>query len=428
MAIYSGEFIDLENPVLVIGEMGLVRSLGEMDLPLFLGTEIEKNIAAHSRYVKQRFFFSPYDSEEFIDELCELGYYFKKKPVILSDDDRAILNISENRNKLKAYYLFLYPERKTVNKILNKQYFSELAERHELPVPVSYQTTSSRDFREVASKINYPCIIKPTQRHFWWGDDFIEQMGHYQKAVKCSDLYQFKDTCQKISEVNPSVVIQEYVEGDDKQHYSANLFVDERGKLQGYYIARKKRIYPIKAGTGSYVETVVNPAVLEISMKIVEKLGLRGLVNIQFKQDSRTAEYKLLEIHARNSLWSLLGAKAGANLAYLYYNYLVYGLHHDNVIKARPNIKYFNLSKDVRALLAYRNEGKLTVAEWWQSLRGERIFAAFSWKDPLPALFKIWDIVLNSLKRAVKKKLPQPKRLKHESFLTRNASFLTRIF
>lgn len=44
MAVYSGEFIEIENPVLVIGEMGLVRSLGEMNLTLFLGMETKKTL------------------------------------------------------------------------------------------------------------------------------------------------------------------------------------------------------------------------------------------------------------------------------------------------------------------------------------------------------------------------------------------------
>lgn len=427
MINYSGEFGEKDHPVLVLGEMGLVSGLGEMGLTLFVGNETKKSIASHSRYVKQSFFFSSYDSEEFIDELCELGYYFRKKPVLFSDDDRALLNISQNRERLKAYYLFLYPERQTVNKLLDKQRFTDLSEQYELPVPASYQATPSDSFKQVADEVKYPCIIKPAQRHFWWGDDFINQMGFYRKAIKCSNSYQFKETYQKILEVNPNMVIQEYVEGDDKQHYSANLFVDEKGKLQGYYIAQKKRIYPIKAGTGTYIETLENPEIFKISIEIIEKLELKGLVNIQFKQDSRTGEYKLMEIHPRNSLWSLLGAKAGANLVYLYYQYLVYGLQYEQPVEAKPNVKYINLPKDIRALIAYREEGELAVSEWWESLQGERVFAALSWRDPLPMLFQIWHIAwhvtLERTVRSIKKRLPQGRPERYDSVLTRNANF-----
>lgn len=427
MAIYSGAMQNKEHPVLVMGEIGLVSSLGRVGLPVFVGTEIKHNIATHSRYVKQSFVFSSYDSPEFIDELYELGYYFKKKPVIFSDDDRAILNISRNRERLEEHYLFLLPDKSTVNSILDKKRFSALSEKHQLPLPASYEITTSDDFEKIASTITYPCIIKPTKRHYWWSNDFKEQMGFYKKAIKCDDAYHFKRTLKKVSNVNPNVVIQEYVEGHDKQHYSANLFVNEKGKLLGYYIAQKKRIYPIQAGTGTYIETVDNAEVLKISLEIIIKLKLRGLLNIQFKQDCRTGEYKLMEIHARNSLWSLLGAKAEANLAYIYYQNLVYGLEYKQALKARPNVKYFNLSSDIRALFDYRRQGEITINQWWKSLQGERVFAAISLSDPLPTLFKMWYILLRIKGKRPVKRIPRSEAEK-DSLLSKNFNFLTRLF
>lgn len=388
---------------LVLGEIGLVRSLGEMGIPLLVGSELKENIATRSRYAIDTYIFSEYCSKKFIDELCELGKYFRKKPVIFSDDDRALLNISRNRERLEEYYLFLYPEKEVVNSILDKQDFAELSEQHDLPVPESYKAASANDVKNITPHVKFPCIIKPIQRHYWWGKKFIEKVGFYQKAIKCSTLEEFEEMYEKIAQVNPGVVIQEYIEGDDNRHYSANLFVNNAGILMGHFIARKRRIYPIKAGTGTYIETMDNDDVLDISLDVIRKLGLKGLVNIQFKQDSQTGEYKLLEIHARNSLWSLLGAKAGANLSYSYYNYLVNGNENDSPLKANPNVKYFNLPKDIRALQAYRKEGIMTLTEWLHSLKGEKVFAVLSARDIKPALFLVWYFASARLKLKRKK-------------------------
>lgn len=420
---FSGGSKEKKHPALVLGEIGLVSSLGGYNIPLFVGSEKRDSIAIHSRYAKQNFIFSSYDSSKFIDELCELGRYFRHKPVIFSDDDRALLNISQHRERLKKHYLFLYPEEQTVSSLLDKQRFIELSEEYNLPAPASHQVRSYRQFTAIASEVQFPCIIKPTQRHYWWGDEFIETVGFYRKAIKCSNRNELEQLYQKISKVNPSVVIQEYVCGGDDSHYSANLLVDKQGELQGHYIAQKKRIYPIKAGTGTYVETLDNEEVLDASLQVIHKLGLNGLVNVQFKQDSRSGEYRLLEVHIRNSLWSRLGAQAGANLAHMYYEYLVEGRKNEQPVKGRSEVKYVNLSDDIRALRAYQAEGKLTYREWWDSLKGDRVFAVCSSKDIVPVLLKIWYFIVSRVKPH-KRTLPESE----SGFWARPVNFMTKLF
>lgn len=386
-----------KNPALILGEIGLLSSLGGLDIPLIVGSEVKKNPVMYSKYVDQYYLLPSYDSREFIDRLCEIGKTLDKKAVLFSDDDRAILNISNHRQRLQEYYLMLYPSIEMVNGILDKQMFVELTNRYQLPAPMSFELDSMDKFECVASQITYPCIIKPAQRHYWWGENFIQTFGSYKKAIKCFGYESLKNTYQKIRTINPNVVIQEYVEGNDRQHYSANLFVDQEGMLMGYYIAQKLRIYPIKAGVGTYVETVSNSEVLQTSMDIIHKLDLRGLVNVQFKQDSRTNEYKLMEVHARNSQWSLLGKKAGANLALKYYNYLV-STDNEDISKAKPGVKYFNLQSDIKAMMDYRAEGTLTIKEWWKSLQGDRVFFMISLKDPKPMLMQLWFTISRKFK------------------------------
>ncbi|MGM0588477.1 MAG: hypothetical protein ACQETE_08695 [Bacteroidota bacterium] len=375
---------------LVIGEIGLVSSLGEVGVPIIVGSETRENAVLYSRYANKHAFFSAYDTDKFIEELVQLGRTLDNRPVIFSDDDRAILNISEHRELLEPYYQLLYPSKKRVHQLLDKQSFIELAEQYDLPAPRSLKVSALAEIEANSEAIEFPCIVKPTQRHFWWGDEFIEKVGFYKKAIICENMDELVKLYQKIARINPSVVIQEYVAGGDDRHYSANLFVDRWGQIRGYYIARKLRIYPINAGNGTYIITVLNDEVLDICRDIIQKLELCGLVNIQFKQDSRTGKYKLMEIHARNSQWSLLGAKSGANLAHMYYRHLVFDTRPKDLIISRPGFKYFDLAKDVQAFLDYRKEGVLTFRQWRQTLKGDKVFVGLSAQDPWPMLIKMW--------------------------------------
>lgn len=382
-------------PALIIGEKGLLTSIAAADIPVILGHELKNSPALRSKYARFKVPFSSYDSPEFIKELCRLGKIVGGKMVIFSDDDRALLNISKNREKLLPYYLFSYPDNEIVEKLLDKQLFAELANNYDLPVPESYQIKSRNDLNNIAATISYPCIIKPTQRHHWWGNAFIETLGFYKKAIKCEDKNELIKTYKLISQINTSVVVQEYVEGEDDQHFSSNVFADDSGNIKGFYTAQKMRVYPVSAGTGTYIKTIRNKKVEQLTFDIVSKLSLKGLLNVQFKKDSSTGEYKLMEIHIRNSLWSLLGSKAGANLGEQYYNYLTSKTIHEDILIARPDVKYINLSHDILAALQYRRENKLTFYQWIKSLQGERVFALSSISDPLPAIYKIGKTIKN---------------------------------
>lgn len=318
--------------------------------------------------------------------------------VIFSDDDRALLNISKNRLRLEPFFLFSYPDNNIVEQLLDKQSFSELAAVNNLPYPKSYQVNSTIDLKTTVSKVSYPCIIKPAQRHFWWGNSFVDAVGYYKKAIKCNSVSELTYTYGLISKINPSVVVQEYVQGEDDQHYSANIFADEKGLIRGFYIAQKLRVYPVSAGTGTYIKTVTNKEVEQLSFEIVSKLDLKGLVNIQFKKDSHTNKYMLMEIHIRNSLWNLLGTKAGANLGEQYYQSLTSEYSKQEILTARPNVKYINLSHDILAAFEYYKEDKLTFYQWMKSMQGERVFAISSISDPMPAFYKIGSTVKNRFK------------------------------
>src|SRR5699024_10302219 len=122
----------------------------------------------------------------FIDELCSFGKSLKHKAVIFSDDDHAILNISQHQERLKKYFLFEFPSPFKVKKLLDKQLFCEIVERYNLPAPKSVTISSIEEMAvKSISDFNYPCIIKPSFKQAWWNSEFDTKVGEYQKAIKC---------------------------------------------------------------------------------------------------------------------------------------------------------------------------------------------------------------------------------------------------
>lgn len=384
--------IELKNstPVLIFGETGLIKTVSSAGIPVYAGSEIKNNPALYSRYVKKKFYFTSYESREFIKELCATGQKLPVKPVLLSDDDRLILNISRYREHLLPYYYLLLPSVEIVDGILDKRKFCRLAGKKGLPVPQSFEVSNQDELAAAALELHYPGIIKPAFRHYWYHEQFEDIVGvPYKKAFRFENDKELLELYDKLKLINPQVVLQEYIEGSDDQHYSVNMAIGSSGEILGYYIARKIRVYPITAGMGSYVTTVKDKDVLEQAIYVVKALNLKGLVNIQFKKDSRTGVPRLIELHARNSVWNYLGAAAGVNLPALYYNHLL-GMDLQNHQEYRVNVNYINIKRDVRAFLQYHRSGQLTLPDWLNTYRGKVVFERNFMRDPAPTIMGYW--------------------------------------
>ncbi len=382
---------DSQVPALVCGEIGLVRSLGEIGIPVYVGSYYDDNIAYFSKYCRQRIHFTHSLSRDFVDRLIELGKSTGRKMAFFSDDDRAVLTFSQYRHELEPYYYFNLPPVEMVNAILDKGKFAVLAEQYDLPVPRSFKPESVEELRSNASALGFPCIIKPAQKDDWWNPRFKEIVGSYKKAILCDSMEMLIDVYGKVTLINPTVILQEYVEGDDNDLYSINLYLDAKSNCKASFIGHKLRVYPIHAGVGSLVETVRDDELEALAIAVTKKLRLQGHVNIQFKRDRRTRQLKIMEMHTRNSLWAYLATGSGLNItAIAYYDML--GLDCPLEHHLRYGVKWIDLNKDVKALLDYRKSGEWTIPKWIRSYAGKKVFHVHSLKDPRPFIADSWFV------------------------------------
>ncbi|HET8864926.1 MAG TPA: ATP-grasp domain-containing protein [Gracilimonas sp.] len=380
-------------PVLACSEIGVVQCLGKAGIPVHSGSFFNDNPALYSKYVSRRVPFSTYTSEKFIDELCEYGKSIDQKAVFISDDDRAILLFSEHRERLEPYFHFLMPEKKMVEGVLDKRKFCNLSREYGLPSPVSFFFSTEKEYEEIKNDIPFPCIIKPAFKQDWWDSSFLEIVGEYKKAYTLNNLKELDELYAKLKRVSPRAIIQEFIPGDDDHLYSLNMYVNKDGELKGIYIAQKRRIYPIGAGTGCYVVTVHEEEIVKQTINMVKKLNFKGLVNVQFKKHSVTGEPKIMEIHVRNSFWNYLGAAAGMNLAALYYKDLtgsdINYTSPETPVSYKKNVAFMDLGKDIKAFLQYKRAGQLTFRDWASTYKGDFVTGGNLVNDPLPIIKNI---------------------------------------
>lgn len=397
-------------PALVIGGIGIVRNLGEEGVPVYAGSDVPRNHIFHSRYVRKRVMFSDFTSERFVEELVALARAEGRRLMFFSDDDRAILTFARHQDLLRDHYYFNIPPAETVDAILDKRKFALLAQDLGLPVPWSMTPATMEELHRNLDRVTYPCIIKPAHKEDWWTPRFRAAFGAYRKVIECRSREELLAAFGKVLGVSPDPVLQELVEGDDAKLYSVNLYYDREYALRGFYAAHKHRTYPIHAGQGCLVETVKDDSIMGVARDVARKLRMNGLCNIQFKKDPRGA-MKIMEIHVRNSVWSYLGTASGMNLYYMAYLDQL-GLRHPGPADYEAGIKFMDIKRDVKAILAYRRTGEWTLGAALRSLRGRRVYHILNWADPIPFLVDVWYEVLDRLetraaaRKAVKRPVP----------------------
>lgn len=376
-------------PALICSEIGLVRCLGSAGIPVITGTEEAANSALYSRYSRKRILFSSYESEQFIQELCDFGKSLDYKPVLMSYDDRLILNVSRHRDELMKYYRFLLPAEEMIENLLDKLKFVELADEYKLPVPASVKVSQTSDLNAVGERLKKPYLIKPLYRHHWFHEEFQQIVGSYKKAFICHSQQELENLYERIARINPNVVVQEYVGGPDDHMYDINMYIDAGGNIKGSIVAQKLRVYPPTAGYGSYVVTVRDDEILNLCEEIAKKLNLLGLINIQFKRDVNTREPRLIEIHTRTSIFDVLGIKANVNVPAIYYADMT-GMTLPVNGECKTGVKYVNIGRDLRLFLKNRKSYGLTFRDMAKSYRGSKVIDGFSIKDPVPVVMDVW--------------------------------------
>ena len=113
------------------------------------------------------------------------------------------------------------------------------------------------------------------------------------------------------------VLIQEIIPGGGNQQLWSCAFYRD-GKARSVLLARRHRQHPREFGrAATYVETIELPAIEELSERFLRAVDYYGLVEIEFKQDPRDGQYKLLDVNARTWGFHALGRAAGVDFPYL---------------------------------------------------------------------------------------------------------------
>jgi predicted ATP-grasp superfamily ATP-dependent carboligase len=132
------------------------------------------------------------------------------------------------------------------------------------------------------------------------------------------------------------------------------------------------------------VETTELPEIEELSERFLRAIDFYGLAEIEFKQDPRDGQYKILDVNARAWGFHGLGQAAGVDFPYLLFaDQMGYPTE---PCRAKAGVGWLRLLTDAPTVLRDVFGGRLSVGGYIQSVRRTKTEAVFSWDDPVPSL------------------------------------------
>lgn len=371
--------------------LGIVRSLGRHGVPVCV-IDNEHSISRYSRYCAH-FVRRPDLREEasvrtvmkVVEELKLHGW------VLYPTREEHVAAFSRHRPELSKVLRVPTPPWDVVQWAWDKRNTYRLAQELSIPTPAT-KYLSGKDLMSELRDLVPPFVIKPAiKEHFIYATKA--------KAWCANDHEQLKNLWEKAAElVGPEeVIVQELIPGTGLQQYSYCAFF-ANGEAIGKMVTRRRRQHPLQFGKAStYVETVDIPRLEELSERFLRAVDYYGLVELEYKFDPRTSEYKLLDVNARTWGYHSIGSRAGVDFSYLLYANEI-GLS-VSPCKSEPGIGWVRMTTDLPAALMGLMAGEFSLKTYFQSLRNCCVEAVFSREDPLPGLAEILLIPYMAVKR-----------------------------
>jgi D-aspartate ligase len=304
--------------------------------------------------------------------------------VIFPTRDADVLFLDRFRVELERHYRLAIPPHDRLMRVMNKYALATLAQEAGIPVPRTSLISCLADLALAQREVGFPCVLKPVLAVNWRGKESWIKAGA-RKAVRIDDTASLEREYKVLSGIDPEVLMQEWISGNAEQIVVLGGYVRAGGELAQYFTARKLVQSPDDFGTGCLVESVEIPEIVELSRRLFRGLGYEGMAEVEFKHDSVSGEYRLIEINTRHWDWHRLGSASGINLSWTAYCDLV---GRDTGSEPRRTLSAKWIAEDalfvylLRAL--YRR--RVRISDVVHKLSGPRVYAVSSWSDPQPGL------------------------------------------
>jgi D-aspartate ligase len=371
-------------PALVLGSglngLGVARSLGSESVPVYLADTDIRRFELRTRYAS-RLQLSALEGDSLLRDLVELGQgrFTGCRPVLVLTQERTVRTVAGALEDLHGLFRFVLPSGGLLETLMHKERFARLAEQTGLRIPGTVNVREPGDI-ETALALTPPLVVKPALHAPQY-----ERL--YRKAYLVDDPGQARQLIERILDVLPDVIVQEWIPGNDSDIYFCLQHLSSEGRLECSFVGRKIRSWPPNVGgTASCTSAPEHVVKLtEATASFFKRVGMSGLASMEYKRHAATGEFVAIEpTVGRSDYQEEVATLNGINLPYAYY------------LGALGRATEFVSGRDRRAIWRDGDADRQSSQTVGQSVQGwplahGRVYDAL-WRssDPGPSLDRNW--------------------------------------
>jgi predicted ATP-grasp superfamily ATP-dependent carboligase len=388
LAPFEDQQINVETPVVVVcpGYHGheIARSLGRLGVPVYGVHADPRSPSARSRYWRATAHWNvaTAPAEASRAWLLELAarvarQHGGQRPILLPTDDSSALLLADAAPTLAAAYRFPALPAGLTRALADKQAMYFLCRAHGIPAAETAFPTRRAEVAAFARAARYPVLLKGrdtlalrarTGVKMVLAHDAAELLAHYERL----------ETPEA-----PSLMLQEFLPGGSRTVWMCNAYFNVESECLFGHTGKMIRQYPAYAGRTSLGVCQANPAVLEQTQRLMKAVGYSGPLDIGYKYDGRTGEYKTIDINPRiGATYRLFVDRSGLDVARALYLDLT---GQPVVPGATPEGRKWVVENfDFISSPRYRRDEGLSLRRWLATYRGVEEGSWFALDDPLP--------------------------------------------
>jgi D-aspartate ligase len=304
------------TPAVVVGAdlngLGVARSLARKGVPVWLA-DLDRTHPTMRTRCATTVAIASLGGAAVIDALIWLRDRFDTDPVLFLTREDTVAAVARDRERVLGCYRLSMPAEALMRELTDKRGFQTLAQQQGYPVPEAVWLTGPEDLAACDAP-GYPCVLKPaikTPRY----------AAHFSKAYKVEDRHQLEKLIKDIDGA-AVMIAQDWIEGGDDRIYFCLQYRQRAPRASLSFTGRKLRSWPpATGGTASCVPAPEAAAELtRLTDAFFAAVGFFGLGSMEFKHDTRTGRYLMVEpTVGRTDFQEEIATLNGVNIPYAAY-------------------------------------------------------------------------------------------------------------
>ncbi|MEU6893366.1 ATP-grasp domain-containing protein [Streptomyces sp. NPDC046557] len=279
------------------GTLGAVRSLGRRGVEVHAVVEAGGGPMGRSRYLRATHpgpegGLDPEAPEALLECLVGVSERIGRPAVLVAMDDLSAIAVARLAPMLKGRYRIPHQPDGLPARVADKAELSRLCARWDIPHPETVIPASGAEAAEAAWRLGLPVVAKWSRPWLLPAGAGLRSTTLVHGAAEARRLY------ERSTEAGSRLLLQRFLPaGTDTDWFFHGAFTrGGRPLLVGS--GRKELSWPVRTGLTAVGRWLPDPAVEEAGLRLAERLGYQGILDLDFRRDERGC-FRLVDFNPR---------------------------------------------------------------------------------------------------------------------------------